>query len=315
MFKLPGQTIGDTWYVVRDGVAHCFFCTSPEPDADWHWDIGHAVSGNLVDWEYVGLALERGSNGEWDSQTLSTGSVIQRDGRSWMAYSAIRSNENPPSRKVHRVGIAVSDDLYQWTKYSASPVNERAPRYYERLGPVRRAYGQWRDPFLYDAGEQVYQYVCARGRSADRDRRGTVGVATSRDMATWQVGPPLDVDPVAKELEVPQVYHIGGRYYLVFCTTPSRLLPSLRRRFPGHRFRRADYSMVGDSPLGPFRMYGTGEIVGQGTSVTPYASRLLRWGEQWLMIGTVHEGGTNSICDPIPVEVDETGIHAAGARG
>ena len=73
--------------------------------------------------------------------------------------------------------------------------------------------------------------------------------------------------------------------------------------------------MVGDSPLGPFRMYGTGEIVGQGTSVTPYASRLLRWGEQWLMIGTVHEGGTNSICDPIPVEFDETGIHTAGARG
>ena len=47
MFKLPGQTIGDTWYVVRDGVAHCFFCTSPEPDADWHWEARAVDSGGF----------------------------------------------------------------------------------------------------------------------------------------------------------------------------------------------------------------------------------------------------------------------------
>ena len=310
LFRLPDYTIGDTWYIVHEGMAHCFFCTSPEPDASWHWDIGHAVSGDLLNWEYVGLALERGLDGEWDSQTLSTGSVIHRDGRFWMAYSAIRKGENPPTRKVHRVGIAVSDDLYHWTKHERNPVNEREPRYYERLGPAHKAYGQWRDPFLYAEGDRVYQYVCARSKSADRDRRGAFGIAMSRDMVTWQVGPALQVAPIATELEVPQVYYIDGRYYLVFCTTISRLVPPFKRRFPDHPFRNGDYSLVGDSPLGPFRMHGTGEILAEDAPVTPYASRLVRWEGQWVMMGTVRQNGLTSICDPIPVIPAETGIHA-----
>ena len=310
MFRLPGHTIGDSWYIVHEGVAHCFFCTSPEPDADWHWDIGHAVSDDLLNWDYVGRALARGPDGEWDSQTLSTGSVIHRDGRFWTAYSALRSGENPPSRKVHRVGIAVSDDLYDWAKLERNPVNERDPRHYERLGPVQRAFGQWRDPFLYDDGDLVYQYVCARSKSADRERRGAFGMATSRDMVTWQVGPALEVGPIANELEVPQLYHIGQLYYLVFCTTPSRLVPSFKRRFPGHSFRKVDYSMVGDSPMGPFRMHGTGEVLAEDAPVAPYASRLVRWDGRWVMMGTVREGGSSSLCDPIPVVADDTGIHA-----
>jgi len=48
MFSLPGYAIGDAWFVIHDGAAHCFFCTSPPPNADWHWDIGHAVSRDLV---------------------------------------------------------------------------------------------------------------------------------------------------------------------------------------------------------------------------------------------------------------------------
>ena len=139
MFTLPGHTIGDCWFAVHDGAAHCFFCTSPKPQPSWHWDIGHAVSEDLRSWRYVGLALRRGRSGGWDSQTLSTGCVVKHLGRFWMAYSAIRRGENPPTRKVHRVGIAVSDDLFRWSKCGTEPVNQRDPRYYERLGPARSA--------------------------------------------------------------------------------------------------------------------------------------------------------------------------------
>jgi beta-fructofuranosidase len=266
----------------------------------------------MVEWEYVGLALTRGADGEFDSQTLSTGSVIRRNGRFWIAYSGIRKGENPPTRKVHRVGMAVSDDLYHWTKHERNPVNQRDPRFYERLGPVRRAYGQWRDPFLFDAGDRVYQYVCARSWAPDRERRGTVGLAASRDMANWQVGPPLQVEPVARELEVPQVYRIDRRYYLVFCTPISSLTTAFMQGFPGHLFRRGDYSMVGDSPSGPFEIHGTGEILAEDAVVKPYASRLVRWDGQWVLIGTVREGGATFLCDPIPVVADATGVHAAG---
>ena len=271
----------------------------------------------MVNWEYAGLAVPRGLDGEWDSQTLSTGSVIHREGRFYMAYSAIRKGENPPSRKVHRVGIALSDDLYDWRKSEHNPVNERDPQYYERLGPVHGAYGQWRDPFLYDDGHLVYQYTSARSKSIHKDRRGAFGIASSRDMVTWQIHPALEVGPIARELEVPQIYRIGDLYHLVFCTTASSdwasrelLVTPFKRRFPDHQFRSADYSMVGDSPLGPFKMHGTGEIVSNRASVAPYASHIVWWKGQFVMIGTVRENGRPALCDPIPVAVDETGIHA-----
>ncbi|MCY3911905.1 MAG: hypothetical protein OXG43_01505 [Chloroflexi bacterium] len=311
MFSLPGFSIGDSWFVVSDGVAHGFFCTSPEPRPSWNWDIGHAVSRDLVHWDFLGFALERGGGESWDSQTLSTGSVLAWKGRFWMAYSALRRNENPPTRKVHRVGLAVSDDLYSWTKCESNPVNERDPGLYERLGPVHKAFGQWRDPFLFEVDDRVFQLVCARSKHPDRGRRGAVGLATSPDMRAWQVRAPLDVDPIATEIEVPQVYRIDGRYFLLFCTSADRIVPWFRRRFPSHAFRNADFSMVSASPLGPFRIHGTGEVLPPDAPVQPYASRLIMWQGQWVMLGTATVDGTRCICDPIPVVATETGIRAA----
>ena len=69
-------------------------------------------------------------------------------------------------------------------------------------------------------------------------------------MRKWETLPPLEHNPIAEEMEVPQVYAIGGRYYLVFCTKERWLSPSYRSRFRGHPFRSTDYSMVGDSPFG-----------------------------------------------------------------
>ena len=309
LFTLPNYTIGDTWYVVDRGLIHCFFCTSSEEKPDWNWDIGHAISRDLVTWDFVGIAVKRGEDKEWDSQTLSTGSVMYRNGRYWMAYSGIRKGENPPSRKIHRVGIAVSNNLYEWEKLTNNPVNERDPSLYERLGRVNKAYSQWRDPFLYEHGESVYQLVCARNKHTDYSKRGAIGVATSSDMKNWRILPPIDVEPIATELEVPQVYTIQNRHFLAFCTSPDRLKPSFTNNFPDNQFRKADYSMVGESPLGPFAIHGTGEIISPNNIQQPYASRIVKWQKALFLIGTVRRGSITSISDPIPVVSDKFGIH------
>ena len=119
----------------------------------------------------------------------------------------------------------------------------------------------------------------------------------------------------AEELEVPQIYEFNGLYYLVFCTVPFLLLKDFKEKFPEHDFYSADFSMVSSSPFGPFRMYGTGEIVPKSAPEIPYASQLIQWEGNWFLIGTVKWNdakGESSryICDPIPIYVDETGIHA-----
>ena len=306
MFSLAGRGIGDAWYYEADDATHMFFLTMP-PGSKVDLDIGHAVTQDLVHWDYLGLALTRGDQGSWDDKNLATGSVILRDGKYWMAFTGHKLDE---PLFVQRVGMAVSDDLERWEKLPDNPTSEADPSYYELVSTGRRTLTHWRDPFLLDTGEEVLQYVTARRTEGDITKRGTVGVARSTDMVSWEALSPLEHDRITEEMEVPQVYAINGRYYLVFCTHVVHLSPSFTSRFPGHAFRDTDYSMVSDSPMGPFRLHGTGEIMPKAPPTWFYASQLVTYEGEWFLLGTVRDdaGGT-SISDPIPVVADETGIH------
>ena len=279
-----------------------YFLTRPD-GAEAGLDIGHAVSRDLAAWEYLGLALERGAPGSWDDRNLATGSVVRRGGRYWM--------EGEPLF-VQRVGMAVSDDLVRWEKLPGNPTSEADPAHYELVSTGQRTLTHWRDPFLLDTGEEVVQYVTARRTGGDITARGTIGLARSTDMRRWEALPPLEHDPIAEEMEVPQVYAIDGRYYLVFCTKDFWLSPSYASRFPGHAFRSTDYSMVGDSPLGPFCLHGTGEIMPTAPPSSWYASRLVSYEGEWFLLGTVtDDAGRTSISDPVPVPADDTGVRTA----
>ena len=325
MLSVPGKLINDGWSWIEDRVAHCFFQVadgssgSAEP---YGFDVAHAISDDLIHWDYRGVVLRRGEGDEWDSQTIGTGSVIQRDGRYWMAYCGIRIGENAPVGWILRIGMAVSDDLHHWTKYEGNPVSEPHERYYERIGSGLRPFMHWRDAFMFHSGDRVYQFITARRHHEDPNRRGTIAVASSTDMSRWEIHPPIEVDPMAEELEVPQVITSGGKHYLSFSTVPRLLLNDFKQQFPGHPFRRADYSMVGPSPFGPFKIHGTGEILPPDSAVKPYASQIVTWNDKIFLLGTVvgrpvREGNTTPgnehqdyICDPIPIVADETGLHA-----
>ena len=305
LFALPDHQLGDAWYFAATDLVHAYFLTRPL-DTEAGWDIGHAISSNLIDWEYVGLALRRGPDGAWDSKSLATGGVIWRDGLYWMAYTGHKKDE---ALFVQRVGMAFSRDLQHWEKLPENPTSVAAARYYEIVSSDQRTLTHWRDPFLLDTGAEVIQYVCARRTEGDESKRGSVGLARSTDMRNWEVLAPPEHDRMSEEMEVPQVYEIAGRWYLVFCTHAHWLDPTFVGRFPGHPFRSTDYSMVGDSPLGPFRLHGTGEIMPQAPPCHFYASQLVCLGEKWFLLGTVRDDEGTRISDPLPIEADETGLH------
>ena len=60
MFRLYGHSIGDAWYYEAGDAVHMYFLAKPEAGAVG-WDIGHAATRDLVDWEFLGLALTRGA--------------------------------------------------------------------------------------------------------------------------------------------------------------------------------------------------------------------------------------------------------------
>jgi beta-fructofuranosidase len=136
-----GNRIGDAWYFVRDNLVHAYYLTCPvEIPPHVQWDIGHATSRDLVEWEVHELALCRGKRGAWDD-ALATGSILYWQNRYWMAYTGHRTQQ---------IGVAVSDDLFHWERISEKSVTGIDTRYYEPVGSGERKQPHWRDPFLFE---------------------------------------------------------------------------------------------------------------------------------------------------------------------
>ena len=298
MLVHPGNHIGDSWYHVSGDVAHCFYLTCPD-NVERHtaWDIAHATSRDLANWELHGIVLERGADDEWDGDCLATGSVLKVGPRYWMAYTGRWSEPRVAT------GLAVSDDLHRWKKAEFNPITTIDPRFYEPIGTGSRRMAHWRDPFLFQHDGYVYQYVCA-SRPGPDEGRGTLGVARTRDMTVWDVLPPPELDPVAEELECPQIRKIGDRYFLVFSAFPDLFAPRWRAEFGDH-LRPGTYAMVGPSPFGPFHLRHPAPIVPEDHDVHPYAGQLVEFRGRWYLLGTVWDDEAfDYICDPIGLLAD-----------
>ena len=317
MFLHDGHAIGDAWYFVDalTDTVHMFYLAWPaEEDGSYSSFVGHAVSKDLSSWVRLEPVLHSGPLGSWDDLRICTGSTIERQGRYWMAYSATSTKESSTDTvwdqyRVQRSGMAVSDDLVGWTKLSDNPTSEPDFRYYEGLSSGLRNMAHWRDPYLYDSGERIYQLICARRLDGDVSRRGAVGLATSTDMHKWEVLPPLEHDSIADEMECPQIYQINGRWYLVFCTLGKFFSKDYASRFKSKMPERSNFAMVSDNPLGPYKIYGTGQIIVHSPESYFYAAQLVSLRGQWYLLATIHDEGQDRISDPVCVYADEMGIH------
>jgi beta-fructofuranosidase len=305
MLVHPGNHIGDSWYLVEGGSVHCYYLTCPETlERHTAWDIAHATSDNLVDWELQGIVLERGDAEDWDGSCLATGSVLRAFGRYWMAYTG-RWNEPGVA-----VGLAVSDDPHCWAKVPYNPITRIDERYYEPVGSGSRPFPHWRDPFLFEYDGFVYHFVCARAADGPVNRRGAVGVARSADMVSWEVLPALKVDPVAEEYECPQVRLVGGSFHLVFSAFPEISTDICRERF-GHELRFGTYAMRADSWFGPFSMERPKPLADSDHPPPLYAGQVLEFEGSHYLLGTVwSDVEQDYISDPIRVRAHNRSLVA-----
>lgn len=300
MLRAPGHHLGDSWYYVEGKRVHCFFLICPDTTPrHTGWDIGHASSLDLTHWVYDGIVLRRGAADAWDHVCLATGSILHHGGRFWMAYTGNWFGPRPA------VGLAVSNDLSHWEKAAGNPITTIDEQYYTAHSRGRRTFPHWRDPFLFEAAGVVYQFVCATA-IGPHDAAGAIAVARSRDMTAWEMLPPLEVDPFAEELECPHVVAGAGRYYLVFSTLGELLLSSTSAAAsaPGGDM----YSMVGDTPFGPFRVLNPQPLLSPNLNDRPYAGRVVDFNGRFYLLGTIWSDAGDRISDPIPLELTATGL-------
>ena len=297
MLRDPGKRIGDTWYYVEENICHCFYLTCPDTQPRHQcWDIAHATSRDLIHWTKHGVVLPKGQAGEWDCSCLSTGSVIRFDTRYWMAYSGKWDGE------IVQIGLAVSDDLHTWKKCNWNPVCKPDGELYAKRGRGVRTVCHWRDPFLFIDGGKVYMITCATHPDAPADGCGTVGICCTEDMRHWRLLPPIAIDPIAQELECPQILQIEDRYILLFSCYEKLFCHQLQQKY-GTALRQTSYYMTSNHRWGPYQfeeqlqllpMYETD----RDRSVQ-YANRLIQFKSRWFLMGTVWSEQGDYIADPM----------------
>lgn len=299
-FTLPDVWTWDMWFADDGTEYHVFYLKASRALGDpnrrhFHVTIGHAISDDLRNWREVPDALIVSDEPAFDDYTTWTGSVVRDDDGAWrMFYTGTSRSE---TGVVQRIGAASSPDLYSWTKRDGA-VTEADPRWYEKFGSGQWFDEAWRDPWVYRDTNEWHMLITARANTGDADNRGVIGHATSTDLDTWTVQPPLSSSGAGfGQLEVPQLATIDERQVLIFsCLTNE--MSSVRRIDGGGGV----WAVTIDDPNGPFPIDRAVRL----TDESLYAGRLIQHRSgQWFLFAFCHVDAdgefVGALSDPIPV--------------
>lgn len=252
MLRLPDSWVWDFW-IVDDGVRyHAFFLFAsralhdPEARHD-RASVGHAVSDDLTNWTRVDDALVRSDAPAWDDLAIWTGSIARDDDGAWcLLYTGAT---NTPAGNVQRIGLATSPDLITWTK-QPGPIAAPDGRWYELLD------GTWtdeafRDPWVFrdPDGNGWPLLITARANHGRPFERGVIGHATSDDLRSWIVRPPLTEPRHGfAQFEVPQYVEVDGEGFLIVNCGLTELADWRRAQQPAGEI----WAVPAQGPLGPY---------------------------------------------------------------
>lgn len=208
--------IGDVDVLKVGSTYHLFHLVLPN-----HSYIAHAVSSDGLTWEAAPHALHISDPGQFDDDMLWTMHVTpdpDRPGCYRMFYTGLSRADGG---RVQRIGCALSDDLIHWRKLMEEdgypyPVNVNGP-WYEAERPENRLWRSFRDPYFYhdpETGDRLL-LVCGRVNQGPMIRRGCVVTARENERDEWEFIEPLHQPGVYDEIEVPGVFKLDGRYYLI----------------------------------------------------------------------------------------------------
>jgi len=178
----PGWVIRDHAFIKADSVYHVFYTRVPDYfQGSMAGDsIGHATSTDLKHWT-MHQSVIAVQSGTWEAGALWAPFVMEKpDGGYIMFYTGVDPN------CVQQIGIATSDDLFNWTKYPNNPVF-RPDTAWSGWNPAGNCIGRWsscRDPHIYYEDGTYYMFVTANAR-VGADTLGAVGSAVSTDMFNW----------------------------------------------------------------------------------------------------------------------------------
>jgi beta-fructofuranosidase len=315
---LDDKWIWDFWLVRNDQEWHCYFLQADKTLVDpelRHRNVtqGHAVSVDLINWNYLGTCFEPSQGPAWDDWTTWTGSVVKDDKGIWHLFYT--GTEHAREGFHQRIGHATSRDMHSWKRVGNGlcldldgPI---APQY-EDYTP-----GHWHDRAMRDPwvmknpdGKGWIMYFTARvpGRK-EPNAGGAIGFATSPDLKTWTLQKPVYDGGDFGQLEVPQVFKHGQYWYMTFCTAAEHWSEAYRE-FSSQVPVSGNHYLMAESHLGPW--VAPKPFLDGRNPCERYAGKIIEQDGKLFLMGFLYfdtKGAfIGTISDPMPLAVDDNGI-------
>ena len=209
-------------FSVYKGQYHMFYQYNPY---DTHWDTmhwGHAVSNDLLHWEYLPAALA--PDEAYDADGCFSGSALELpDGRQLLMYTGVakEKQEDGSIREIQTQCIAVGDGA-DYEKYEKNPVLDQSDL------PEGGSPFDFRDPKIWQ--EEDGTYCCVAG-NRPLDGSGQILLFTSRDGFCWNYKNVLCANRNRFGLmwECPDFFPLDGKWVL-FVSPQDMLAKELEYR-------------------------------------------------------------------------------------
>lgn len=204
---------GFSWY--RDAY-HLFYQYHPY-DTQWgpmHW--GHAVSTDLLHWEYLPTAMA--PDMPFDRDGCFSGSALELpDGKMLLMYTGVVKRKEPGSGLVeYQTQCLATGDGREYKKYEGNPVlvGEKLPEGFSRM--------DFRDPKIWQCEDGSYR--CVVGNRA-ADGSGQILLFGSEDGFRWTFRKVLveNRGRYGKMWECPDFFALDGHQVLL--ASPQDMLP------------------------------------------------------------------------------------------
>ena len=202
-FVLPGHNtgVGDCMPFARDGRYCLYYLFDRRGHASKQGLGAHQwaqiSSADLKTWTVHPMAI--GITEQWEG-SICTGSLIQKDGKTY-AFYAVRMSDGSPARMTW----AVSDDGVRF---------EKSGRYFALTEPYEPVSA--RDPMVFSGADGQYHMLVTTSLVDGGRFGGCLAHLTSPDLMQWTQHGPFIVPGYSDQPECSDYFEWNGWYYLVF---------------------------------------------------------------------------------------------------
>ena len=178
-FTIPARYMMDVWGVIYYQEAyHMFYMLDPYNNkASWVHGNGQAKSKNLIDWEYMPIAILPDSRA--NEIRVNDGFVALDENQTpFMMYTRVFDDEG--LRPFEHLGVTGSKDMCVWTRDEDNPILTLS------MGGTPDFFvGSWSDPYLFETDGRKFM-IMAHCKREDGSRFIPIYESVNGNLRKWE---------------------------------------------------------------------------------------------------------------------------------